>query len=69
MRSLKNFISTHKPNILGLLEPKVSGEQADMICRKIGYDEWVRVEVVGFSGGIWIFWRENIEVNIRASHL
>lgn len=61
MRSLKNFIGIHKPNILGLLEPKVSGVHVDNICRRIGYDEWVRMEAVGFSGGIWVFLEEVLQ--------
>lgn len=39
MRSLKTFINCYKPDVLGLLEPKVSGDHADSICKKIGYDE------------------------------
>lgn len=68
MRSLKEFIGIHKPSVLELLEPEVSGTQADNICNKIEYDEWARVEAVGFNGGIWIFWRKDCEVTIKASH-
>lgn len=50
--SLKDMIQTHKPHILGLLEPKSSGFKADEVCRKLGFEEWVRVEAIGFSGGI-----------------
>lgn len=68
MRSLKSFIDIHKPDVLGLLEPKVYGAHADRVCMKIGFDEWVRVEAVGFSGGIWVFWRDRVRVEVRASH-
>nr|GMC77844.1 uncharacterized protein LOC109150389 [Ipomoea batatas] len=51
LRVLKNLIQVHKPDILSLVEPKVSGSHATSICKKLGYSDWVRVEAVGFSGG------------------
>ena len=51
--TLKDVIHRYKPGILGLLETKVSGQrQADDICNKLGFDYWVRVEALGFNGGI-----------------
>lgn len=55
LRVLKDLLGVHRPRVLGLLEPRVSGVQADSICKKIGFDNWVRVEAVKFSGGIWLF--------------
>lgn len=42
--------------IVGLYEPKVSGSQVDDLCCRFGFDQWLCIEAVGFSGGIWIFW-------------
>ncbi|XP_031110827.1 uncharacterized protein LOC116014988 [Ipomoea triloba] len=50
------------PNLVCLLEPKVSGDQANRICIGFGFEDWLRVEAVGFSGGIWIFWNSPLEV-------
>lgn len=61
-------MNVHKPKILGLLEPRVSGDQADGICKRIGLENWVRVEAVGFSGGIWVFWSEELAVEILYTH-
>ncbi|XP_019162021.1 PREDICTED: uncharacterized protein LOC109158590 [Ipomoea nil] len=61
-RVLRLLIETHRPSLVGLVEPKVSGSQANAICTKFGFDEWVRVEAVGFSGGIWILWDKAIQV-------
>lgn len=58
----------HKPKVLGLLEPRTSGVQVDEICRKIGFDNWVCVEAVGFSEGIWIFWMYVYSVDIMFMH-
>ncbi|XP_031116716.1 uncharacterized protein LOC116020380 [Ipomoea triloba] len=67
-RTLKQFVRDYNPLILGLLEPRVSGSQADKICSKIGFDEWMRIEAVGFSGGIWVFWKEVIHLDIVITH-
>lgn len=58
------MISQHQPDILALIEPKVSGANADEICMKIGFENWIRVEAVGFSGGIWIFWKKEVILNV-----
>nr|GMD60351.1 uncharacterized protein LOC109181278 [Ipomoea batatas] len=42
--------ATHRPEILGIMEPKVSSAHANSICMKLGFSDWVRVEAVGFSG-------------------
>lgn len=40
------------------MEPRISGEKADIIIRKFGLAGAVRVEAVGFSGGIWCCWKQ-----------
>ncbi|XP_031124290.1 uncharacterized protein LOC116027001 [Ipomoea triloba] len=52
-RVLKNMILTHKPAILSLVEPKVSGSHADAICKRLGFSDWVRVREV--SQACWFF--------------
>ncbi|XVF58991.1 hypothetical protein PTKIN_Ptkin07bG0237900 [Pterospermum kingtungense] len=61
---LKDFIQKYKVNILGFLEPRVSRTQVDLVCKGIGFENWVRVQAVGFSGGIWLFWKEWFSVDI-----
>lgn len=53
---LHDFCALFKRFILVLVETQVNGFRADMICLKMGFDHWFRVEAVGFSGGIWVFW-------------
>ncbi|XP_019186538.1 PREDICTED: uncharacterized protein LOC109181240 [Ipomoea nil] len=53
-RTFNQFVRLHKPAIVCLLEPKVSGSQANGICSCFGFSEWVRIEAIGFSGGIWL---------------
>ncbi|XP_019200030.1 PREDICTED: uncharacterized protein LOC109193611 [Ipomoea nil] len=67
-RSLKYLIQVFSPSILCLFEPKVSGFQANSICSNFGFNDWLRIEVVGFSGGIWIFWNNNCSLDICYTH-
>lgn len=62
------MLSKERPSFFALLEPKVSGIIADKICNKMGFSEWARVEALGFSGGIWAFWKDDWEVKITNSH-
>ncbi|CAN1135879.1 hypothetical protein LINPERHAP2_LOCUS9126 [Linum perenne] len=52
----KDYITEHKPNVVILVEPKISGSTADGVCRSLGFDECRRVDAVGFAGGIWVAW-------------
>ncbi|XP_031124389.1 uncharacterized protein LOC116027103 [Ipomoea triloba] len=58
------MIHSHRPDVLGLVEPKVSGSQANVICTKLGFSDWIRVEAVGFSGGIWVFWNNSLHISV-----
>ena len=50
------------------MEPCISGIKADEFIKKSGFDNSHRVEAVGFSGGIWIIWRNFIEVEVLLNH-
>ena len=34
----------------------------------MGFDKWLRVEVLGFSGRIWVFWRECMQEEVLKTH-
>lgn len=44
---------------LALLEPCISGQCAEDVIRRLGFDGVARVDAVGFSGGIWCLWKQN----------
>ena len=50
------------------MEPRISGNKADSFIRRSGFDKSYRVEAEGFSGGIWILWRDRFQVEVVASH-
>lgn len=68
LRAAKELLRAHRPDFFACFEPKVAGIHADSICRKIGFRRWLRVEAVGYSGGIWIFWNDNWKVDVRLTH-
>ncbi|XP_074270598.1 uncharacterized protein LOC141594481 [Silene latifolia] len=44
--------------IVALLEPKISGDKAHHIMTSRGFSRSIRVEAEGFSGRIWLLWRD-----------
>ncbi|XVF31294.1 hypothetical protein REPUB_Repub16aG0133600 [Reevesia pubescens] len=42
------------------LEPRISGEVADKVIKQLRFDEFAKVDAVGFSGGIWVLWKKSI---------
>lgn len=55
---MKNFIREYRSQIIILLEPRISGNSVDDVCNKLGMKQRVRTEADGFSGGIWVLWRD-----------
>ncbi|MBA0709141.1 hypothetical protein Golax_024201 [Gossypium laxum] len=53
LRVFHEYNFEHKPNIVCLLEPRVSGKQTNSIIDKLGFDFSHRIESIGFSSGIW----------------
>ena len=37
----KEILKVHKPYIFGVLETRVSKAKANMICNKLGFDQWL----------------------------
>lgn len=49
---LKEMLRNFRPKIVILMEPQISGEAVDKVCRGLGRKRWIRSEARGFSGGI-----------------
>lgn len=41
-------------DFLIILEPRCSGDKADGIMKRMGFDNNWRMEAQGYSGGIWV---------------
>ncbi|GMJ06883.1 hypothetical protein HRI_004357500 [Hibiscus trionum] len=46
------------------MEPRISGPKADDFIRRSGFTSSFRVEATGFSGGIWVLWKDIVQVDI-----
>lgn len=68
LRTALSHVKNYKPICFCLLEPKISGQGADDVCFKLGFDHWIRVEAVGMSGGIWVLWSDELNIRINRTH-
>ncbi|KAA3486982.1 Endonuclease/exonuclease/phosphatase [Gossypium australe] len=64
----ESYNREHKPDLVGFLETRVSGVKVDSVIAKLSFDFSYHVEAVGFSGGIWIGWKDTISVDILGNH-
>ena len=52
-----------------ILEPRISGNMADMVVKKLGFKNHFREEDRGFSGGFWVLWNDHqVCVNVIKSN-
>ncbi|KAL4325308.1 hypothetical protein GQ457_11G022240 [Hibiscus cannabinus] len=58
--------SSHVSDVLAIMEPRVSGLTADNFIRRAGFDYSYRVEANGFSGGIWVMWKNIVNIDVVA---
>ncbi|XP_056698701.1 uncharacterized protein [Spinacia oleracea] len=58
--ALRDMVNTHQPNVLVLVKTHIGGSQAQHISFVLGYTGHSRVDAVGFSGGIWVYWRSKV---------
>ncbi|CAL1384250.1 unnamed protein product [Linum trigynum] len=69
------YKSTHKPNIVCIVEPRVSRKDAIDIISTLGFDSCEISDASGFSGGIWALWNKsdvqmsNTEIHKQFIHL
>lgn len=68
IRAFREYKRDFNPDIMCLLELRVSGKKANDIINKLGLFYSHRVEAVGFSRGIWVGWKESIRINIIHNH-
>ncbi|MFQ6636848.1 hypothetical protein Gotur_013026 [Gossypium turneri] len=68
LRAFREYNNKHKPDIVSLLEPRISRAKADTIIAKLGWDKSHRMEAVGFSRGIWIGWKILIDLEVVGNH-
>ncbi|KAL8140802.1 LOW QUALITY PROTEIN: hypothetical protein V2J09_006823 [Rumex salicifolius] len=56
VKTMNYIIRRNAVKILALFEPKISRDQAQIVCQGINLSKWHCVEAQGFVIGIWLFW-------------
>lgn len=57
---IRDCSKIYRLSFFAILEPRISGIRADKVIDKFGFSGAVRVDAVGFAGGIWCFWKHNL---------
>ena len=63
-----SFVENYRPDVFVVMEPRISGNKADQVIRRLRYSNSHRIEAQGFSGGIWILWSDRVRVKILHNH-
>lgn len=58
--TLKELVRINKPNVLVLVETHMGGAQAQKIASTLSYSGHTRVDTMGFSGGLWVYWKQEV---------
>lgn len=70
-RVFREMISIHRPDIVILIETRISGDQANNVIFSLGYERFIKVDAMGFSEGIWVLWNPhtiNVELISTTFH-
>ncbi|KAH9770764.1 putative ribonuclease H protein [Citrus sinensis] len=62
------IIQCYNPSMVVIFEPRISGQKADNFIQGCGFERSHMIEAVGFSGGIWLLWKDFITVEVALNH-
>ncbi|CAM8933405.1 unnamed protein product [Rhodiola kirilowii] len=66
VRCLTELVRFHKPQVVGLIETKMDGKRVEAVRRKIGFSYGLAVDSQGRSGGLAIWWSEDIQLSVSS---
>lgn len=55
-RIFREMIDSYKPDLVILSETRLSGQRAESIISTLGFNNHLKVDAMGFTGGIWVLW-------------
>ncbi|XP_074303688.1 uncharacterized protein LOC141638174 [Silene latifolia] len=58
--AIKDVVKTYKPTVLALVETHMAGDHAIKLGNILGYEGHSRINAIGFSGGIWVYWKTDV---------
>lgn len=56
---VRDTVRMYNLDFIAILEPRISGTTADRVIERIGLPNIVKVDAVGFSGGLWCLWKNS----------
>lgn len=59
-RAFNDLQRKFSPDIVILTETRLSGTRAQNILSTLGFENYIKVDAMGFSGGIWVLWHPHI---------
>ncbi|KAI9127269.1 hypothetical protein K1719_001828 [Acacia pycnantha] len=63
---LRDMKRRYRLDLVVILEPRISGNPASKVIKSWGFKHSVRMEAVGFSGGIWLLWElDELVVDVK----
>lgn len=54
--SINDYKRIYRLCFIAILEPRISGDRADLVLSKLNFDGQARLDPIGNSGGIWCCW-------------
>ncbi|KAJ4836021.1 hypothetical protein Tsubulata_011341 [Turnera subulata] len=68
--AFKDLVRDQQVHLAIVVEPRISGLVANNVIRSLGLKGSYKEDARGFSGGIWLLWRDDIvQVQVLFSHL
>lgn len=67
VQKLRELIRSHAPSMVFLMETKQNCHRVAMLRRKLGYFKGFCVDPVGLAGGLTLWWRPEVDVEILTS--
>ncbi|KAL9680031.1 hypothetical protein QQ045_017904 [Rhodiola kirilowii] len=66
VRSLADLVRCYKPQVVGLIETKSNNGRVEALRRRLGFDCGLGVDSNGSSGGLALWWKEEIRLTVRS---
>ncbi|CAI9105145.1 OLC1v1004004C1 [Oldenlandia corymbosa var. corymbosa] len=66
--AFKELKNRFQPDVVAILEPRITGGKADYFVKRSRFDRSFRIEADGFFGGIWLLCKEDVRVTILKCH-
>lgn len=69
LRAFKFMLNHYKPDLVVLLKTHIIGSKVNNIINKLGVTRSHRIEAIGHSGGIWLLWNMDWDIDILVNDL